>query len=147
MKNTAFGIVLALLLLLPITTSAQVLLTCGGPYTQDFSFLGTTDFALTNNTPPGIYAQRETLNTSPLTFFADTGVLVTPAGFRNYGATGNADRGLGVIAGPAGDTHYLGLRLQNNCPTTATALRVQYTGAPGMWVAPHVQARGWVGER
>ncbi|PYT00995.1 MAG: hypothetical protein DMF63_04845 [Acidobacteria bacterium] len=127
MKFTPIGIVLALLLF-SITAIAQVSMTCSGSYTENFSFLGTTNFALTNNSPLGIYAQRETLNTSPLTFFADAGTLVTPAGFRNYGAVGGADRSFGMIAGPAGDTHYLGIRIQNNCPTTATAIQVQYVG-------------------
>jgi hypothetical protein len=127
MKFTPIGIVFAVLLF-SITTIGQVSMTCSGPYMEDFAFLGTANFALTNNSPLGMYAQRDTLNTSPLTFFADAGTLVTPAGFRNYGAVGGADRSFGMIAGPAGDTHYLGIRIQNNCPTTATAIQVQYVG-------------------
>jgi hypothetical protein len=128
MKITALGFFLALLLL-PIATIGQVSLTCGtgSIYTQDFSFLGTGIFALTNNTPLGIYAERQTLNTSPLTFFADAGTLVTPAGYRNYGTAASADRTFGAIAGPAGDTHFYGIRIQNDCGVTAGAIQIQYT--------------------
>jgi hypothetical protein len=125
-----FGALVLTLLLFPVIASSQVSITCGpgSSYTQNFAFLGTTDFALTNNTPLGIYAERQTLNTSPLTFFADTGTLVTPAGYRNYGAAGNGERAFGAIAGPAGDTHWYGIRIQNDCGVAASAIRIQYTG-------------------
>ena len=128
MKITALGIVLTLLLL-PITTVCQVLIGPAGVYAQNFAFLGTTDYSLTNNTGLnlGWYATRTSGNATPNIFEAEAGLDPT-AGFNNYGTAGNADRALGALAGPSTDTVFYGLRIQNDTGATASGIRIQYTG-------------------
>jgi hypothetical protein len=133
MNTTAFGILL-LILVFPVTMVCQVSITCSSipNYTQDFAFLGMTDYALTSNAPAnlGWYATKSVGDANPNTFVANNGTAIIPAGLRNLGTTGDADRALGSVLGlPAtGANNFLGLRIRNDCGLTATGIRVQYTG-------------------
>jgi hypothetical protein len=114
-----------------LATPSQVSVTTLGPpgmYTQDFSVLGTTNFALTDNTSiPGVYAFRGLGNATPNIFVADDG-SGTNGEFKNYGSTGSPDRALGSLASPSTEFLYYGIRFQNDTGITITSVEVKYFG-------------------
>jgi hypothetical protein len=110
----------------------QVLINTTGPVlSQDFNGMGTGNFQLVNNITPGFtgfYAAR-LLGDDPSgnIFFADNGTSAT-ASFKNYGATGSADRAMGSLADASTDTMMYGVRFRNNTASTIASLEVTYTG-------------------
>ncbi len=114
-----------------LATPSQVSITALGPpgaYTQDFTVLGTGNFALTDNTSiPGVYAFRTLGNSTPNVFVADNG-SGTNGEFKNYGSTGSPDRALGSLASPSTETLFYGIRFQNDTGTTISSIEVSYVG-------------------
>lgn len=119
------------LLVFAFSSHAQVSITTLGPagaYTQNFDSMGTTDFALTNNTSiTGVYAFRTTGDTGTNTFFADTGTSTTGR-FNNYGSAGAPDRTLGSLGSGTPDDQFYGVRFVNNSGVQIASVEVTYTG-------------------
>ena len=117
------------LLLAP--ASAQILVSAGSPYTQNFDALGTVSNGWTDNvTLPGWYASQTKSGATVTGYRAGSGSS-TAGSLYSYGVAGVnsiTDRALGSLAsGTPGNLAY-GVRFQNDTTQAMTDIVISYTG-------------------
>jgi hypothetical protein len=115
------------------SASAQILVSAGSPYTQNFDSLVSTGTANTwedNTTLPGWYASKTLGGATVATYRADTGAANTGALY-SYGVAGVnpvTDRAFGSVgSGTPGNFAY-GVRFQNDTALAMTNITISYTG-------------------
>src|ERR1035437_6524135 len=115
------------------SASAQILVSAGSPYTQNFDSLVSTGTANTwedNTTLSGWYASKTLGGATVATYRADTGAANTGALY-SYGVAGvnpATDRAFGSVgSGTPGHFAY-GVRFQNDTALAMTNINISYTG-------------------
>jgi hypothetical protein len=112
--------------------TAQILVSAGSPYTQNFDSLATTGTANTwadNSTLPGWYASKSVAGAITI-YRADTGALNTGSLY-SYGVEGVnpiTDRAFGSIASGTPGNFAYGVRFQNDTTLAITNINISYTG-------------------
>jgi hypothetical protein len=135
-RITTLSLLTALLLgasLFIQSASAQILVSAGSPYTQNFDSLATTGTANTwndNSTLPGWYASQSIGGPAVATYRAGTGSS-TAGALYSFGVAGVnpvTDRALGSIASGTPGNFAYGVRFQNDTAQAITNITISYTG-------------------
>ena len=115
------------------SASAQILVSAGSPYTQNFDSLASTGTANTwtdNSTLPGWYASQSIGGPAVASYRAGTGSS-TAGALYSFGVAGVnlvTDRALGSIASGTPGNFAYGVRFQNDTAQAITNITIGYTG-------------------
>jgi len=118
--------------LLMVPASAQILVSAGSPYTQNFDSLassGTPGWS-DNTTLPGWYASQSIGGPSVATYHTGTGSS-TAGALYSFGVAGVnpvTDRALGSVASGTPGNFAYGVRFQNDTAQAITNITISYTG-------------------
>ncbi len=131
-RPALFAIVgLAFFAVLTSTARAQIhITTLNTSHTQNFDGMGTGDLTITDEITGslfGFFALREFGNANPNFIQSDDGSDTT-ANFKNYGASLQFDRALGMLPGPATGGMRLGIRFANSSGSPINSFSVTFTG-------------------
>lgn len=119
--------ILLLFLISPLTIFAQINISNGVTYSQNFDGLGSIAVSWTNNTNlVGWYAAYG-LGSATVSLGASTGSSTTGALY-SFGAANATERALGSLASGGTGTIYYGLRLKNNSDEELKSITITYTG-------------------
>ena len=123
------ALVLAAVLFVP-TSSAQILMSWGTNYTQDFNTLASSTSGDTNwvdnTTLPGWYAGKQ--KGGNITNYIISNGVSTTAGLYSLGSTGNGDRALGSLVNSTPGSIAYGARFTNDTELSMTNVMISYTG-------------------
>lgn len=125
-----------------LTTQAQVLLSGGLTYSQNFNALSNapsgTTYTWTDNATPGLegwYASRAYTGGTATAYgpYAYTSYRVGDGGANNgwiwsFGVTGDADRALGSISSGTPKTNAFGVWIQNDTGSAVGSILISYVG-------------------
>lgn len=142
LKKISLVATLAVVLFLTINSNAQILLSGGLSYSQNFDSLSNTPAATTytwtDNATVGLagwYASRSFTGGTATLFgpYAYTGYRVGDGSANNgtiwsYGTILNADRALGTSSSGTPKTNAFGLRIQNDTASPLGTVTIAYTG-------------------
>lgn len=111
------------------TASAQILMSGGTNYSQNFNALAETNAWWTNNvTLPGWYASKSAADSTNTLAGTGTG---TAGGIYSFGVTGvngASDRAMGSLASGSASPAAFGVRFMNDTALVATNLTLSFTG-------------------
>ena len=116
---------------LPQSASAQILVSAGSPYTQNFDSLGSVSNAWTDSsTLPGWYASQSIGGPTVAGYRAGTGSSTAGAlwSFGVAGVNPVTDRALGSVASGTPGNFAYGVRFQNDTAQAITNITISYTG-------------------
>jgi hypothetical protein len=115
------------------SASAQILVSAGSPYAQNFDSLASTGTAnawTDNSTLPGWYASQSIGGPTVATYRAGTGSS-TAGALYSFGVAGVnpiTDRALGSVASGTPGNFAYGVRFQNDTAQAITNITISYTG-------------------
>jgi hypothetical protein len=117
-------------------SSAQILVSSGSPYTQDFDSLANSGAPpadtnwMDNSTIPGWYASKSVAPAAITTYRVGSGALNTGAiySFGVAGVNPVSDRALGSVASGTPGNFACGVRFQNDTALAMTNITISYTG-------------------